>query len=184
MAINVSVQYDGGFILDIVMLTLCYYHRGTPLNALKRFCLCSPCPHLNVLTFPPPCLGDAQKVLDALRFFKQHLRVNGSVFKGGSKVCPILATNHPGMPVVSTKFGKCPVSSMRPLFLSTFVSNSLQPPPDLPARKNLCPILSNKHTGTYPILSIALKYTTYTMELTFFAPNYEELSVLSAWTQA
>ena len=29
MAINVSVQYDGGFLPDIILLTQCYYHRGT-----------------------------------------------------------------------------------------------------------------------------------------------------------
>ena len=38
MAINVSVQYDGGFLPDIILLTQCYYHRGTRLNAMKRFC--------------------------------------------------------------------------------------------------------------------------------------------------
>ena len=32
MAINVSVQYDGGFLPDIVLLTQCYYHRGTRLK--------------------------------------------------------------------------------------------------------------------------------------------------------
>ena len=41
MAINVSVQYDGGFLPDIILLTQCYYHRGTRLNAMKRFCICS-----------------------------------------------------------------------------------------------------------------------------------------------
>ena len=41
MAINVSVQYNGGLLPDIILLTRCYYHRGTPLNALKRFCICS-----------------------------------------------------------------------------------------------------------------------------------------------
>ena len=41
MAINVSVQYDGGFLSDIVLLTQCYYHRGTRLNAMKRFCIFS-----------------------------------------------------------------------------------------------------------------------------------------------
>ena len=41
MAINVSVQYDGGFLPDIVLLTQCYYHRGTRLNAMKRFCIFS-----------------------------------------------------------------------------------------------------------------------------------------------
>ena len=41
MAINVGVQYNGGLLLDIILLTQCYYHRGTRLNAMKRFCLCS-----------------------------------------------------------------------------------------------------------------------------------------------
>ena len=38
---NVSVQYDGGFLPDIILLTQCYYHRGTRLNAMKRFCIFS-----------------------------------------------------------------------------------------------------------------------------------------------
>ena len=37
MAINVSVQHDGGFLPDIILLTQCYYHRGTRLNAMKSF---------------------------------------------------------------------------------------------------------------------------------------------------
>ena len=37
----VSVQYDGGFLPDIILLTQCYYHRGTRLNAMKRFCIFS-----------------------------------------------------------------------------------------------------------------------------------------------
>ena len=41
MAINVSVQYDGGFLPDIILLTQWYYHRGTRLNAMKRFCIFS-----------------------------------------------------------------------------------------------------------------------------------------------
>ena len=41
MAIYVSVQYDGGLLSDIILLTQCYYHRGTRLNARKRFCICS-----------------------------------------------------------------------------------------------------------------------------------------------
>ena len=40
-AINVSVQYNGGLLPDIILLIQCYYHRGTPLNAMKRFCICS-----------------------------------------------------------------------------------------------------------------------------------------------
>ena len=29
MAVSVSVQYNGGLLLDIILLTQCYYHRGT-----------------------------------------------------------------------------------------------------------------------------------------------------------
>ena len=40
MAINVSVQYNGGLLPDIILLTQCYFHGGTRLNA-KKFCICS-----------------------------------------------------------------------------------------------------------------------------------------------
>ena len=36
MAINVSVQYNGGLLPDIILLTQCYYHRGTRLDVMKR----------------------------------------------------------------------------------------------------------------------------------------------------
>ena len=62
MAINVGVQYNGGLLLDIILLTRCYYHRETPLNAMQRFFICSLLSNLNVWTFSPPVLGDAQKV--------------------------------------------------------------------------------------------------------------------------
>ena len=29
------------FLPGIILLTECYYHRGTRLNAMKRFCVCS-----------------------------------------------------------------------------------------------------------------------------------------------
>ena len=37
------MQYDGGFLPDIIqqLLTQRYYHRGTRLNAMKRFCIFS-----------------------------------------------------------------------------------------------------------------------------------------------
>ena len=41
MAINVSVQYKGGLLLDIILLTQSYYQRGTRSNAMKRFYICS-----------------------------------------------------------------------------------------------------------------------------------------------
>ena len=54
MAIDVSVQYSGGLLPDIILLTQCYYHRGTRFKAMKRFGIyLQPISHLNVLTFSP-----------------------------------------------------------------------------------------------------------------------------------
>ena len=33
--------WNGGLLPDIILLTYCYLHRGTCLNAMKRFCICS-----------------------------------------------------------------------------------------------------------------------------------------------
>ena len=41
MAINVSAQYNGGFLPDIILLTQCYYHWGIRLNVMKRLCICN-----------------------------------------------------------------------------------------------------------------------------------------------
>ena len=43
MAINVNVQHSDGLLPDIIiLLTQCYFHRGTRLNAMKSFfCICS-----------------------------------------------------------------------------------------------------------------------------------------------
>ena len=41
MAIDVSVQYNGGLLPDIILLTQCYFHRGARLNAMNRICICS-----------------------------------------------------------------------------------------------------------------------------------------------
>ena len=38
---NISVQYNGGLLPDIILLTQCCYHRGTRLNVMKRICICS-----------------------------------------------------------------------------------------------------------------------------------------------
>ena len=59
MAINVSVQYNGRFLPALILLTLCYYHRGTRLNAMRFI--------LTVLTFFPPVWGiKCSEGLDAL----------------------------------------------------------------------------------------------------------------------
>ena len=40
MAINnVSAQYNGGLLPDIILLTQSYHHRGIRLNAMKKFCI-------------------------------------------------------------------------------------------------------------------------------------------------
>ena len=59
---NVNVRYNGGFLTDIILLTQCYLHRGTCLNAMKRFCICSRSLILPQRFDIPPPIGDAQKV--------------------------------------------------------------------------------------------------------------------------
>ena len=74
MARNVSVQYNGGLLPDIILLTQCYYHRGTRLNAMKRFSIFSCWSHLNVLTFFPPDWGLLRRSSRCiLIFFKKPL---------------------------------------------------------------------------------------------------------------
>ena len=73
MAINVSVQYNGRLLPDIILLTQCYYHHyywGTRLNAMERFCLCSLLSHLNVLTFFPLTGGCLEGLDGSIIFFK------------------------------------------------------------------------------------------------------------------
>ena len=42
MAINVSsIQYNGGLLPEIILLTQCYLHRETRSNAMKKLCICS-----------------------------------------------------------------------------------------------------------------------------------------------
>ena len=36
MAVNVSVQYNDGLLPDILLLTQCYFHQGTRLNAMEE----------------------------------------------------------------------------------------------------------------------------------------------------
>ena len=57
MAINVSVQHNGGFLPGIMLLTLCYYHRGTRLNVMKRFSSLQPMIPPKRFDIFPPDLG-------------------------------------------------------------------------------------------------------------------------------
>ena len=60
MAINVSVQYNGGLLPDIILLAQCYYHRGTRLNAMKRVLYLQP-------MIPPKLFGIFSPDLGMLR---------------------------------------------------------------------------------------------------------------------
>ena len=53
MAVNIiSVQCNSRFLPDIILLTLCCYHRGTRLNAMKRFLSFRPITPLKDIFFP------------------------------------------------------------------------------------------------------------------------------------
>ena len=41
MVINISVQYNGGFLLDIISLTQGYLYRDIRLNTVKKLCICT-----------------------------------------------------------------------------------------------------------------------------------------------
>ena len=78
MAINViSLQHNGGFLPGTILFPQCYYHGGTHLNAMKRFCICSLRSHLNALAFFP-LTGGCSEGQEAFGFFlKQTGQSNG-----------------------------------------------------------------------------------------------------------
>ena len=43
MVINISVQYNGGLLPDIILLTQGYYQWGTRLNTMQWLCTYSLC---------------------------------------------------------------------------------------------------------------------------------------------
>ena len=66
MAINVNVQYNGGFLPDIILWTQCYLHRGTCLNAMKWFCICSLLIPPKRFDIFPPITGGCSEGLDVV----------------------------------------------------------------------------------------------------------------------
>ena len=68
MAINVSVHHNGGFLPGIMLLTQCYYHRGTRLNAMKRFLNLQPMIPPKRFDIFSPLTGGCSEDLDAFRF--------------------------------------------------------------------------------------------------------------------
>ena len=70
MATNISIQYNGGLLPNIILLTQCYYHRGTrfheeglslqPMISPKRFDI-------------SPLTGVCSEGLEVLRFFFKQI---------------------------------------------------------------------------------------------------------------
>ena len=71
MAINVNVQYNGGLLPGIILLTQCYYYWGTRLNAMKMFGLF-------------PLTGGCSEGLDAFRFFFKQIHEAAHRRKAGA----------------------------------------------------------------------------------------------------
>ena len=71
MAINnVSVQYNGELLLDIIMLTPCDYALGNPFDIMRIFCSYSQCSHLTKSfdNFSPEGADMLSEGLDAFSF--------------------------------------------------------------------------------------------------------------------
>ena len=63
MAINASVQYNGEFLLDIVLLNPMLLPSGNPIKCHEEVLSLQPMfPPKRVGIFFSPCLGDLQKV--------------------------------------------------------------------------------------------------------------------------
>ena len=75
MATNVSVQFNGVFLPNIILLTLLYYQRGIRLNATKRFAFAAYVPTQTFWQFFPLSRG-CSEWLDAFSLFltKMQLR--------------------------------------------------------------------------------------------------------------
>ena len=80
MAINVNVQYNGELLPDIILLTQCYLHRGTCLNAMKRFYICSLLIPPKRFDISPPNRGMLRRSRCAL-IFLQTTKETSSGFK-------------------------------------------------------------------------------------------------------
>ena len=82
MAINLSVQYNGGLLPDIILLTQGYYPRGTRLNIMWWLCVYSLCNSITITTmFDDRC---TTLFLFLLLFWCPCMAINVSVqYNGG-----------------------------------------------------------------------------------------------------
>ena len=119
-ATNICVQYNGGFLPDVILLTLYYYHRGTRLNAIKRFCLCSPCSHSNVLTIYPLIGWMLKKFKCVLIFLTAAVFHRDSLLYSIKTTAPEMATFfiRPG----AKPFSSCAVDGSSAVYKRLFIN--------------------------------------------------------------
>ena len=105
MEINVRVQYNGGFLLDIILL-IRYGYIGNPFDTMKRFCLYSQCSHLSLYRhFSPE--GGCSECLDAFRFFLIPLRPCTTGFEFNTSMTLVSVSNHGFAPSLRDVFKQC-----------------------------------------------------------------------------
>ena len=67
MVINVNVQYNGGLLPDIILLTQCYLHRGNPFKCHEEVLYLQPLiPSTKRFDIFPPITGGCSEGLGAL----------------------------------------------------------------------------------------------------------------------
>ena len=88
MVINISVQYNDGFLPDIILLTQVYYHRGTCLNTMEWLCLYSLCNN-SVLLLPCSMVHYIVSVLFLLFFWCPCMAINVTVQYKTSRSTPV-----------------------------------------------------------------------------------------------
>ena len=88
MAISVSVQYNCGLLLDIILSTQCYFHRRTRLNTTRSFLFAAFIPPKRFDVFSP-LTGGCSEGLGALKYMVStlyRLYISFSVLKFGRLV--------------------------------------------------------------------------------------------------
>ncbi|CAM9207281.1 unnamed protein product, partial [Ascophyllum nodosum] len=76
MAVNVSVQYSGGLLPDIILLTQCYYHRGTPFKRREEVLYLQPMIPPKCFDIFPPDWGMLRRSRRVLLFLQTHKNPN------------------------------------------------------------------------------------------------------------
>ena len=78
---SVSLQYNGGLLPDIMLLTQCYYHRRTRLNYEDALPLQPMGPPPECIDIFSPLIEGCSEGPDAFRFFFKHTNTKDSLKK-------------------------------------------------------------------------------------------------------